>query len=55
MITIDFYLKFIKLEKKPVIHVHTTNHASQNLLKSIGFTKGEKVFFGRIQFEESSE
>ncbi|MHA1207409.1 MAG: GNAT family N-acetyltransferase [Candidatus Hodarchaeales archaeon] len=53
-ITIDLSTKIFQSGKKPLVHVHTTNYASHNLLKSIGFTKGEEVFFGRIQFEESS-
>lgn len=55
MITIDLSSKIFQSGKKPLVHVHTTNHASQNLLKNIGLIKSEEVFFGLIYFGESSE
>jgi predicted GNAT family acetyltransferase len=54
-ITIDLSTKIFQSGKKPLVHVHVTNHASQNLLQSLGFIKGKKIFFGKIQFEESPE
>ena len=54
-ITLDLSSKIFQSGKKPLVHVHTTNYASQKLLQNLGFIKGEEIFFGRIQFKESTE
>ena len=50
-ITMDLSSKIFQLGKKPIVHVNITNIASQNLLESLGFARGEEVFFGKILFE----
>ena len=54
-ITVDLSTKIFQSNKKPLVHVHKTNQASQNLLKDLGFVEGEEVFFGNIEFEESAK
>ena len=54
-ITNDLSSKIFQSGKKPLVHVHKTNTASQNLLSNMGFVKGEEVFFGKMQFEQSTE
>ena len=47
-ITIDLSTKVFQCDRKPLVHVHITNHASQKLLKGLNFIQGEEIVFGSI-------
>jgi ribosomal protein S18 acetylase RimI-like enzyme len=47
-ITIDLSTKVFQCDRKPILHVNRTNHASQLLLKGLNFVQREEMVFGKI-------
>lgn len=55
MITTDLTRKVFQRGKKPLVHIHVSNTASQAVVKAKGFVRGNHVLFGDISEPDITE